>query len=53
MDYFNGARSGNQSWCGLQKVTMAVLIMVAVFVSISTALVGPVTFFGLLVVNCA
>ncbi len=36
-----------------RHVTTAILVMVAVLVSISTALVGPVTFFGLLVANLA
>lgn len=36
-----------------KRVNMAILIMVAIFVSISTAVVGPVTFFGLLVANLA
>lgn len=35
------------------RVTTAVLMLVAVLVSVSTALVGPVTFFGLLVANLA
>jgi iron complex transport system permease protein len=35
------------------RVTTIVLILVAVLVSVSTALVGPVTFFGLLVANLA
>lgn len=35
------------------RVTTVVLILVAVLVSVSTALVGPVTFFGLLVANLA
>lgn len=34
-----------------QKSTTAILIFVSIFVSISTVLVGPVTFFGLLVAN--
>jgi iron complex transport system permease protein len=34
-------------------VTSVVLMLVAVLVSVSTALVGPVTFFGLLVANLA
>ncbi|WP_455482662.1 iron chelate uptake ABC transporter family permease subunit [Bartonella sp. B35(2025)] len=33
------------------KSTTAILILVSILVSISTALVGPVTFFGLLVAN--
>lgn len=36
-----------------KRATTAILVMVAVLVSISTALVGPVTFFGLLVANLA
>ncbi|MCX8997241.1 iron chelate uptake ABC transporter family permease subunit [Rhizobiaceae bacterium BDR2-2] len=36
-----------------RHVTTAILVMVAILVSISTALVGPVTFFGLLVANLA
>lgn len=36
-----------------KQVTTAILMMVALLVSISTALVGPVTFFGLLVANLA
>lgn len=36
-----------------KRVTTAILVMVAVLVSIATALVGPVTFFGLLVANLA
>nr|WP_142417034.1 iron chelate uptake ABC transporter family permease subunit [Bartonella massiliensis] len=35
------------------KSATAILIFVSIFVSISTALVGPVTFFGLLVANLA
>jgi len=35
------------------RVTSVVLMLVAVLVSVSTALVGPVTFFGLLVANLA
>jgi iron complex transport system permease protein len=35
------------------RVVTIVLILVAVLVSVSTALVGPVTFFGLLVANLA
>lgn len=35
------------------KTVSAVLVAIAVFVSISTALVGPVLFFGLLVANLA
>jgi iron complex transport system permease protein len=35
------------------RVTTVVLILVAILVSVSTALVGPVTFFGLLVANLA
>ncbi len=34
-----------------KRTTMMILMMVAVLVSVSTALVGPVTFFGLLVAN--
>lgn len=36
-----------------RKVLMLTLILIAVLVSVSTALVGPVTFFGLLVSNLA
>lgn len=36
-----------------RKLVMRVLVLVAVLVSVSTALVGPVTFFGLLVANLA
>lgn len=36
-----------------KRITTTILIMVAILVSISTALVGPVTFFGLLVANLA
>ncbi len=36
-----------------KRTTMIILMMVAVLVSVSTALVGPVTFFGLLVANLA
>lgn len=36
-----------------QRATMGVLVMIAILVSVSTALVGPVTFFGLLVSNMA
>lgn len=36
-----------------QRSVMGVLVVVAILVSISTALVGPVTFFGLLVSNMA
>ncbi|AGF74898.1 ferric anguibactin transport system permease protein [Bartonella australis AUST/NH1] len=36
-----------------QKSAMTILIFISVFVSISTSLVGPVTFFGLLVSNLA
>ncbi|ETS06008.1 hypothetical protein O97_01468 [Bartonella henselae str. Zeus] len=35
------------------KSATAILIFVSILVSISTALVGPVTFFGLLVANLA
>ena len=35
------------------KVVMRVLVCVAILVSVSTALVGPVTFFGLLIANLA
>lgn len=34
-----------------KRTTMIILILVAILVSVSTALVGPVTFFGLLVAN--
>lgn len=36
-----------------RKVLMLTLVLIAVLVSVSTALVGPVTFFGLLVSNLA
>jgi len=36
-----------------ERVVRTVLVVVAVLVSVSTALVGPVTFFGLLVANLA
>ncbi|MCJ8520950.1 iron chelate uptake ABC transporter family permease subunit [Pseudorhizobium tarimense] len=36
-----------------RRITMTVLALVAIFVSVSAALVGPVTFFGLLVANLA
>ena len=36
-----------------QRMTLVILVMVTVLVSVSTALVGPVTFFGLLVANLA
>ncbi len=36
-----------------QAATTRILILVAILISISTALVGPVTFFGLLVANLA
>ncbi|WP_119944736.1 iron chelate uptake ABC transporter family permease subunit [Neorhizobium sp. NCHU2750] len=36
-----------------KAVTMKILVAISVLVSISTALVGPVTFFGLLVANLA
>lgn len=36
-----------------RRMTVVILIIVAVLVSVSTALVGPVTFFGLLVANLA
>lgn len=36
-----------------QRITMIVLVLVTILVSVSTALVGPVTFFGLLVANLA
>ena len=36
-----------------RRVVTAVLAMIAVLVSVSTALVGPITFFGLLVANLA
>lgn len=36
-----------------RRVTMHVIVVVAVLVATSTALVGPVTFFGLLVANLA
>jgi iron complex transport system permease protein len=36
-----------------QRVVTLVLVMVAILVAVSTALVGPVTFFGLLVSNLA
>jgi iron complex transport system permease protein len=36
-----------------RRVVAAILVIVAILVSVSTALVGPVTFFGLLVANLA
>lgn len=36
-----------------KRMTNTILIIVAILVSVSTALVGPVTFFGLLVANLA
>jgi len=36
-----------------QRTVTIILIVIAIFVSVSTALVGPVTFFGLLVANLA
>jgi iron complex transport system permease protein len=36
-----------------RRVVATILVIVAVLVSVSTALVGPVTFFGLLVANLA
>lgn len=36
-----------------RRAVMAVLVMVSILVSVSTALVGPITFFGLLVANLA
>lgn len=36
-----------------QRMTLVILAIVTVLVSVSTALVGPVTFFGLLVANLA
>jgi iron complex transport system permease protein len=36
-----------------RRITMTILVLVTVLVSVSTALVGPVTFFGLLVANLA
>lgn len=36
-----------------KAMTMRILVLVSILVSISTALVGPVTFFGLLVANLA
>ncbi|MFN7090979.1 MAG: iron chelate uptake ABC transporter family permease subunit [Allorhizobium sp.] len=36
-----------------RRITMIVLVLVTVLVSVSAALVGPVTFFGLLVANLA
>lgn len=36
-----------------KRVTMIILMLVTILVSVSTALVGPVTFFGLLVANLA
>jgi iron complex transport system permease protein len=35
------------------RMTLVILVMVTVLISVSTALVGPVTFFGLLVANLA
>ncbi|WGW11160.1 iron chelate uptake ABC transporter family permease subunit [Saxibacter everestensis] len=36
-----------------QRLVSRILVMVAILVSVSTALVGPITFFGLLVANLA
>ncbi|MDO9405494.1 MAG: iron chelate uptake ABC transporter family permease subunit [Polaromonas sp.] len=36
-----------------QKLVMRLLVLIAILVSVATALVGPVTFFGLLVANLA
>lgn len=36
-----------------KRVVSAILVIVAVLVSVSTALVGPITFFGLLIVSLA
>lgn len=36
-----------------RRVVMGVLVMIGILVSVSTALVGPITFFGLLVANLA
>lgn len=36
-----------------QRTVTIILVVIAIFVSVSTALVGPVTFFGLLVANLA
>lgn len=36
-----------------QRLVMRLLVLIAVLVAVSTALVGPVTFFGLLVANLA
>lgn len=36
-----------------KRITNIILVIVAILVSVSTALVGPVTFFGLLVANLA
>jgi len=36
-----------------RRAVLRVLVVVAVLVSVSTALVGPITFFGLLVANLA
>lgn len=36
-----------------RRATTQILVLIAVFVSVSTALVGPVTFFGLLVASLA
>lgn len=36
-----------------QRAVMRILVCVAIMVSVSTALVGPVTFFGLLIANLA
>ena len=36
-----------------QRAVMGILVVIAILVSVSTALVGPVTFFGLLVSNMA
>ena len=36
-----------------RRVVMTILVLIGVLVSVSTALVGPITFFGLLVANLA
>ena len=36
-----------------RRAVLRILVVVAVLVSVSTALVGPITFFGLLVANLA
>ena len=36
-----------------RRIVRRILFMITIFVSVSTALVGPITFFGLLVANLA